>query len=167
MQLKKHPKNFKGTLFAGSGVNNAVALEHRGNGALLFTYSECAEFFHKNFNEPVFKLGESLVLGWSDDKDTLASFLGISLWQLLKVISAEGAANPTAEKLTNNINYSLSVSSCLHGLMLAILSSPSVSAEDRKTATQLLKIRDPEDFTPFKEITDKWLCSERFSFIKQ
>jgi hypothetical protein len=166
--VNEAPNNFKGNLFAGSGVNDAVALEHRGNGALLFTDLKCAEHYKKNFNEPIFKLKESLVLGWSDAKDTLGSFLGISLWQLLKVISKKGVANSTAEKLINNISYSLNATTdpLPYSLMLAILSAPSVSAKDRRIATQLLKIRDPEDFTPFEKITNEWLRSDRFRFIK-
>ena len=166
--VNEAPNNFKGNLFAGSGVNNAVALEHGGNGALLFTDLKCADFYKKKFNEPIFKLRECLVLGWSDDKDTLGNFLGISLWLLLKAISKKGAKNPTTDKLTNNIKYSPNATAdpLPYSLMLAILSSPSVSAKNRRIATQLLKIRDPEDFIPFEKITNEWLRSERFRFIK-
>jgi hypothetical protein len=161
-------KNFKGNLFAGSGVNNAVALEHGGNGALLFTDSKCAEFYQKNFNERIFKLEERQVIGWSNDKQTLTNFVGISLWQLLKVISKKGMENPVAEKLANNIVYSLNATKDLlpRSLMLAILSSPLISPEKRQIATKFFKIKDPHDFSYFKEITKEWHRSDRFKMIK-
>ena len=99
--IREAKSNFRGNLFAGCGVNNAVALEHTGNGALLFTDEKCAKFYNKKYGEPIFKLMDSSIIGWSDDKNTLCNFLGISLWHLVTIFSKKAASNPTTEKLIN------------------------------------------------------------------
>jgi len=69
--LRIASKNFSGNIFAGSGVVQSVRLENIGCGALLFTNNECSEYFHSNLEEPIFKLDDSRVLGWSHDEGIL------------------------------------------------------------------------------------------------
>ena len=49
--------------------------------------------------------------------------------------------------------------------MIAILSSSYITPENKQRLVRLLQINNC-DFTQFKDITDKWLKSKNFRFLK-
>jgi len=158
--LDIRPKNFIGNLFSGSAVIAAVKLEDSGPGALLFTNEKCAKFYAEKHGEPIFVLNGHRIIGWSDQDRILYWFVGISLLRLLKLLSLkDGAEDPRAEILLNNLRYSsVATDSSLPGfLVLAILSLPTINPEARKRALDLLNIKDPNDFVPYKELISEWL----------
>jgi len=164
------PNNFQGNIFGGSGVFNAVKLEHSGKGSFLFTNKKCSSFFEKNYKEPTYLLGRNRFLGWSDDPCILSSFLGISLWRLIRIEHANKTRRKSeiTEHLINNILYSYHASEnqLPFSLLLAILSSPTISNIVRKNIIKIFKINDPEDFNTFKEITAGWFKHPDFKKIK-
>ena len=164
------PKNFIGNLFSGSAVTAAVKLEDSGRGALLFTNEECAKFYAEKHGEPIFLLNSHRIIGWSDQDRVLYWFVGISLLQLLKILSVkDGAKDPRAEILLNNLKYSsVATDSSLPGfLVLAILSLPTIDPKARKRAIDLLEIKDPDDFVPYRELISEWLeLKDRIKFLR-
>jgi len=161
--LEMTSKNFIGSLFLGSAVTAAVKIEGVGPGALLFTNEECAEFYNKQYGEPIFSLKDYKIIGWSDEDSSLYWFTGISFLRLLRLLSLkDGTKNLVTEKLLNNIRYSFNATDSLlpRFLVLAILSSPFITPEVRGKALGLLKIKDPDDFVPFKDVIDKWLSDK-------
>jgi len=158
--LKMASKNFSGNIFAGSGVVDSVKIESSGCGALLFTNEKCGEFYRKKFGEPIFTLNNLQFLGWSDDEGILYWFLGISLLRLLKIYDLKDwKEHPAKNHLINNLKYSLNATSSrfLVFLTFAILSLPDISSKARKEAVNLLGIKDPDDFAPYKSHIDQWL----------
>ena len=168
--LKMTSKNFIGSLFSGSAVTAAVKLEGSGPGALLFTNEECAEFYNRQYGELIFSLKDYKIIGWSDEDSSLYWFTGISFLRLLRLLSLkDGTKYPVTEKLLNNIRYSFAAtdSSLPRFLVLAILSSPIITPEVRAKSLDLLKIKDPDDFVPFKEVIDEWLSdTENLKVLK-
>jgi len=161
--LEMTSKNFIGSLFLGSAVTAAVKIEGVGPGALLFTNEECAEFYNKQYGEPIFSLKDYKIIGWSDEDSSLYWFTGISFLRLLRLLSLkDGTKNLVTKKLLNNIKYSFNAtdSPLPRFLVLAILSSPFITPEVRGKALGLLKIKDPDDFVPFKDVIDKWLSDK-------
>lgn len=153
-------KNYEGSLFSGSAVTEAVKLEGSGPGALLFTNEECANFYNERYGEPIFALDDHKIIGWSDKDSIIYWYTGISFLRLLKLLSLkDGLKHPTTEKLLNNVRYSfVATDSPLPlFLILAILSSSVTTSEARQNATDLFKIEDPDDFSPFKDHINKWL----------
>lgn len=164
-----HLENYFGNLFAGSAVTEAVKLEGFGTGSLLFTNSECAEFFGKNYNEPIFLLDNRKVIGWADDDSTLYWFTGISFIRLLRFLSLkDGIKHPVTKKLINNILYCLSATNSLMPkfVILAILSSSIASKEIKKKSMKIFNIKYPSDFVPFKKIIDEFLKTEKLEILK-
>jgi len=148
--LEIAPKdNFIGSLFSGSAVTSAVRLEKDKLGALLFTDEEFAKFFSKIYGEPIFKLENDIVIGWSDDTFVLCNFAGLSLFRLIKFLELNYKKYKGIEtKLLNNIRYSLfSLKSddshyVIWSLILAILSLPHINQNAKKRLTKMLKIKD-------------------------
>lgn len=163
-------KNFNGSLFSGSAVTAAVKLEGSGCGALLFTNNECAQFYNKNHGEPIFVLKGNKIIGWTDEDSSLYWFTGISFLRLLKLFPLKnGKRCSVAEKLLNNLWYSFAATDTLlpRFLVLAILSLPTITPEVREKALDLLKIKDPDDFVPFKEPINEWLNNtDKIEFLK-
>jgi len=46
-------------------------------------------------------------------------------------------------------------------MIYAILSLPDIPTQTRKEATTIFKIRDPEDFVPYKTYIDWWLNQKK------
>ena len=153
------PKNYVGSLFSGSAVTGAVKLEGSGKGALLFTNEECAEFYYKNYGEPIFGIDNSIFIGWSDEDSILYWFTGISFLRLINLFTLKKNDKPIMDKLLNNIKYAFNVTDSLlpRFLVLAILSSSIISAEVREKVIKILKVKDPDDFIPFKDMINEWL----------
>lgn len=162
--LRKALKNFVGNLFSGSAVTAAVRLEGSGCGGLLFTNEECAEFYAQKYGEPIFQLDDYKIIGWSDESRILYWFVGISFFQLLKLLSLKDESKRrTRKNLINNIRYSFTATNSLlpNILILTILSLPTIPFEAREKAVKLFKIKDPGDFNHFKEIIDELLKDEQ------
>ena len=164
-------KNFVGNFFSGSAVTAAVKIEHSRPGALLFTNEECAKFYAEKHGEPIFSLDDHRIIGWSDEDHILYWFVGISLLRLLKLLSLkDGAKDPRATILLNNIRYSAKATNSLLPTftVLAILSLPTTNPESRARALDLLGIKDPDDFVSYKELIAKWLEEKgKIEFIKR
>jgi hypothetical protein len=162
-------ENYFGNLFAGTAITEAVKLEGSGTGSLLFTNSECAEFYGKNYNEPIFLLDNHNIIGWADDDSTLYWFTGISFIRLLRFLSLkDGIKHPVTKKLINNVLYCLSATKSLmpRFIILAILSSSIVSKEIKKKSMKIFKIKYPDDFLPFKKLIDDFLKTEKLEILK-
>ena len=154
------PENYIGSLFSGSAVTAAVKLEGSGNGAFLFTNDKCAEYYYKNYKEPIFNIENNIFIGWSDEDLTLYCFTGISFLRLIKLLSSKNKGrNSVRNKLLNNIKYTFTATDSLYPrfLILAILSSSIITSKVREKAIRLLEINDPDDFIPFENLIDKWL----------
>jgi hypothetical protein len=153
------PKNYVGSLFSGSAVTGAVKLEGSGKGALLFTNEECAELYYKNYGEPIFKIDDSILIGWSDEDSILYWFTGISFLRLINLFTIKKNNKSIIDKLLNNIIYAFDVTDSLlpRFLVLAILSSSIISPEVREKVINILKVKDPDDFIPFKDMINEWL----------
>ena len=164
------PRNYIGSLFAGSAVTTAVKLEGMGDGAFLFTNEKCAEFYYEKFNETIFSTKNNIYIGWSDKDSTLYWFTGISFLRLISILSLKGKKRDSViEKLLNNIMYVLCATDSYIPwfLILAILSSTTITSEVRKKAIELLEIKDPEDFIPFEKLIDEWLIdSKKLDILK-
>jgi hypothetical protein len=165
-------ENYIGNLFSGSAVTEAVKLEGSGEGALLFVNDDCAEFYEKKYGEPIFILEKQKIIGWTDDESIIYWFTGISFLRLLKFLSLKnGESNSVAKKLLNNLRYSATTSDQSRllswFLILAILSSPTITKSSREKAINLLKIKDPEDFIPYNKLIREWLNhKDKFRMLK-
>ena len=153
------PKNYVGSLFSGSAVTRAVKLEGSGKGALLFTNEKCAEFYNKNYSEPIFEIENSLFIGWSDEESILYWFTGISFLRLINLLQLKNINKSIMYKLLNNIKYAFNATDSLlpRFLVLAILSSSIITPDVREKIIRILKINEPEDFIPYKKLIDEWL----------
>lgn len=163
-------ENYFGNLFAGSAITEAVKLEGSGPGSLLFASSECAEFYGKNYNEPIFLLDNHRIIGWTDDDSTLYWFTGLSFIRLLRFLSLkDGKKNPVTKKLINNVLYCLTATNSLMPkfVILAILSSSIASKETKKKSMEIFKIKYPNDFLPFKKLIDDFLSTEKLEILKK
>ncbi|MFZ2447567.1 MAG: hypothetical protein WAW37_14525 [Syntrophobacteraceae bacterium] len=151
-------KNFVGNIFSGSGVTGAVKLEAAGAGALLFTDEKCAVFYHKRYGEHIFSLDSHRIIGWhAGDNSSLFWFAGISFLRLLRLLSfTNGKTHPVAQKLLNNLKYSFASETLPHSwsLVLALLSSATLTPEVRTTVLDLLGIVESDNFDKFKEVID-------------
>ena len=149
-------------MFSGSGVVKAVKLEESGPGAFLFTDDECAEFYNKNYGEPIFSLGDRKILGWAGSESSLMQFIGASLLRLLKLLSTEGNGNNKSviQKFVNNIKYAFAISSedsFPLALISLILSSPAISVELRSRTIAEMGIDECDIQIMPKEMVDDWL----------
>ena len=163
------PENYVGSLFSGSAVTGAVKLEGSGKGALLFTNEICAEFYKKNFGEPIFKTENLIFIGWSDEDSILYWFIGISLLRLINLLSLKNVNMDVKDKLSNNIKYAFDATDSLlpRFLVLAILSSSMITSDIREIIIKILKIKDTEDFIPFENLIDEWLNdSTKLKYLK-
>lgn len=157
-------KNFVGRLFSGTAVVEAVRLEESGRGALLFASEDCAKFYNRKYHEPIFTLKNDKIVGWSDQDSTLYWFVGISMLRLLRLLSLKSKLKHSAtEYLLNNIRYSIAATDSLlpRFLVFAILSLPTIPSRAREKAIHLLKIKDPNDFAPYKKLITDWLKQEK------
>jgi hypothetical protein len=138
------PRNLFGSYFAGSAVTEAVRLEDSGTGALLFASNECAEFYRKEYGEPLFYRPNARVIGWSDNGGTLYWFVGVSLLRLLKILSTkDGLRHSATPHLLSNINYSLEAANGSIRLeVLGILSLPKLNQKAKEAAIGLLGIKE-------------------------
>ncbi|MFZ7137845.1 MAG: hypothetical protein ACOWW1_05455 [archaeon] len=163
------PANFVGNLFGGSGVFNAVKLEHYGTGAFLFTNKKCSDFFKNNYREPTYFTNRKRFLGWSDNPGMLSGFLGISLWRLIRIKEKNvRGKNDVINHLTTNILYALQASNSPmpFSFLLAVLSHNTVKSSVKSELVKLFKINDPADFNYFKKITAIWLNHPDFKMNK-
>ena len=178
--LDMAPNNFEGKIFFGRASTNAVRLESKGIGALLFADDECAQFYKKRYGEPIYRLNGCNVLGWSDDFWYLFWYTGISLLHLLKILNLDiEQKHPATRHLVSNIRYSFAATETFSTqvLVLAILSLPEVNSKVRQKACEILGIKTPKIFVRFKEaieFVDKWLKgnidppyhTSRFEFLR-
>lgn len=167
--MERNLENYVGHLFAGTAINAAVKLEGNGKGSLLFTNSECAHFFEKNYNEPIFSLDNHKIIGWADDHSTLSWFTGISFIRLLRFLSLkDGIEQPITKNLINNVLYCLGAtnSPMPRFVILAILSSSIVSEKIKKESMKIFKINYPDDFLHFKKLIDDFLKTKEFELLK-
>ena len=137
----KTADNFVCDLFHGMGVVKAARVEHEGEGALLFTNKVTAEFYGKEYHEPIFWLDGRPILGWSDDERELWRFSALSLMRLLRLLSVTETPDPDVLRhLRSNIRYSCNVAEGPRIVNLLVLSREDVDAEVRKKAIRLLGI---------------------------
>jgi hypothetical protein len=150
------------SIFSGSAVVNAVKLEGNSPGALLFTYDECAEFYNKNYDEPIFSLSEFKIIGWSDEAGLLFYFAGLSFLRFLKLLSSSlnnESVKSLSLKFINNIKFSHAVTSDKFfpwSIISVILSSPLISPNVRKKVLTALEANEEDLYELNKEIVDSW-----------
>jgi hypothetical protein len=153
--------NLIGNSFSGSAVVEAVKAEGSGIGALLFCNEQCAKFYQEKNAERIFTLEDRTIIGWSTDSSVLYWFVGISLLRLLKFLSPKNKTKSQAvEYLIHNIEYSVAENESFRSLVLGILCLPSLDAESREKALNLLGIREPIDFAEVSEPIKEWLNSK-------
>lgn len=133
--------NFVCDLFHGTGVVKAARLEHKGDGALLFTNKETALVYAKKYHEPIFSLNGRPILGWSDDEEELWRFSALSLIRLLRLLSRSDTPNPDVLKhLCSNIRYSCNMAEGPRMVSLLLLSRQGIDGGVRKKTIRLLGI---------------------------
>lgn len=165
--FKTLPTNFIGNLFSGSAVIEAVRLEgeKETSGSLLFANEECAEFYKRKQGEHILKSNTSRVVGWSNEDSVLSCFASISLLKLIRFLSVgalKEGEKKTISHLFSNVRYSLAATKSIVPklFVLTILSLPLTTAKTRKKALDLLRMKDPNEFTAFKEPIDQLLSSK-------
>jgi hypothetical protein len=159
------------SIFSGSAVIDAVRLEGSGPGALLFANNECADFFRNNYKEPIFILNSHQAICWSDEKNTIFSFLCISFLRLLKILSSDShdvAAKSTKEKLINNINYCRFIKFDEFfplSIISIILSSPVLSSKIRETVLNILDIKENDLYKLSSDIINNWFARQDIQLL--
>lgn len=165
---KTLPTNFIGNLFSGSAVIEAVRLEgeKEASGSLLFTNEECAEFYKRKHGEQILKSNTSRVIGWSNEDSVLSCFASISLLKLIRFLSLgtlKEGEKKTISHLLSNVRYSLAATNTIVPKLftLVILSLPLTTSKTRKKALDLLRMKDSNEFTAFKEPIDQLLSNKK------
>ncbi len=159
------------SIFSGSAVVNAVKLEGNSPGALLFTNDKCAEFYNKNYGEPIFSLSELKIIGWSDEIGPLFCFAGLSILRLLKLLSLSldnESVRLLSLKFINNIQFSHAITSDKFfpwSIISIILSSPVISPSIRKKFLNALKANEDDIYKLNKEDTDHWFNRQDVQFL--
>ena len=162
---EKASSNINCSMFSGSGVVRAVKLEESGPGAFLFTNDECAEFYSKNYGEPIISLDDRKILGWATDESSLINFISASLLRLLKLLSVEDGVDnkPVIQKFVNNIRYAFTI--CEEPLFALeiiklVLSLPIISEELRQKVLLEIGINNIQ-LLPDEKV-DEWLQKDNF-----
>lgn len=161
--------NFRGNLFSGTAINQAVKFEGSKSGAFLFTDQECATFLHEKFNETILNIDGTPAIAWSDSKKTLFWYTGVSTIRLTKLLSAKNIENESIiKKLVNNILYSLvqEKTGFVASVVLSCLSVPNVKLKIKKKACSLIGINFPSDFEFYDELIKTWHGNDDFKFLQ-